>query len=130
MCFDAKRSARPSDTVTWENIIRFSKLIDNDTRLTLRQICNRTKISMGSVYTTMDRELGLSKLLARWVPKNLTNQMKISRYEISNCNLKRMRKDKSKFFDRIVTQDETWVHHFDPETKEHSKEWRKTGSTP
>ena len=117
-----KSQGDPSDTVTWENITRVSKLIDNDTRLTLRQICDRTKISMGSVYTIIDRELGLSKLSTRWVPKNLTNQMKTSRYEISNRKLERMRKDKSKFFDRIVTQDETWVHHFDPETKEQSKE--------
>ena len=26
--------------------------------------------------------------------------------------------------------DETWVHHFDPETKEQSKQWKHPGSPP
>ncbi|XP_066270858.1 histone-lysine N-methyltransferase SETMAR-like [Branchiostoma lanceolatum] len=32
------------------------------------------------------------------------------------------------FLKRFVTRDETWVHHFDPESKEKSKEWTKKGS--
>jgi len=28
------------------------------------------------------------------------------------------------FLDRIVTQDETWVHHIDPETKRQSVVWK------
>jgi len=27
------------------------------------------------------------------------------------------------FLDRIITSDETWVHHFTPETKRASKQW-------
>ncbi|CAH1257192.1 SETMAR [Branchiostoma lanceolatum] len=34
------------------------------------------------------------------------------------------------FLKRFVTQDETWVHHFDPESKEQSEEWTKKGSQP
>ena len=29
---------------------------------------------------------------------------------------------------RVVTQDETWVHHFDPETKTQSMQWKHSGS--
>jgi hypothetical protein len=32
------------------------------------------------------------------------------------------------FLGRIVTGDETWVHHHQPETKKASKEWRHTSS--
>jgi len=28
------------------------------------------------------------------------------------------------FFFRLITQDETWVHHFDPETKVQCKQWK------
>ncbi|XP_071088847.1 histone-lysine N-methyltransferase SETMAR-like [Haliotis cracherodii] len=31
--------------------------------------------------------------------------------------------DADNFMERIVTGDETWVHHYDPETKEQSKQW-------
>ena len=33
-------------------------------------------------------------------------------------------------FDRIVTDDECWIHCFTPETKEQSKEWLEVGSRP
>ena len=39
--------------------------------------------------------------------------------------LQRYRQDPQDFLARIVTQDETWAHHFDPETKQSSKEWRR-----
>ena len=32
------------------------------------------------------------------------------------------------FLRRIVTVDETWVHHYDPENKRQSKEYRHNGS--
>jgi hypothetical protein len=31
---------------------------------------------------------------------------------------------------RIITQDEIWVHHFDPEYKKQSMLWKHPGSTP
>ena len=35
----------------------------------------------------------------------------------------------TEFLDRIITKDETWLHHFDPETKAMSSVW-KTPKTP
>jgi len=29
---------------------------------------------------------------------------------------------------RLVTMDETWLHHYEPETKQQSMEWRHSGS--
>jgi len=29
---------------------------------------------------------------------------------------------------RLVTMDETWLYHYDPETKQQSLEWRHSGS--
>ena len=34
------------------------------------------------------------------------------------------------FFARLLTQDETWVHHFDPETKVQCKQWKHQESPP
>ena len=30
--------------------------------------------------------------------------------------------------DRVMTQDEAWIHHFDPESKEQSMQWKSPGS--
>jgi hypothetical protein len=34
------------------------------------------------------------------------------------------------FFDRLITMDECWVYHYDPETKETSKQWKHEDSPP
>ena len=33
-------------------------------------------------------------------------------------------KERDIFLDRIITGDETWVHHYDPESKRQSMEWK------
>jgi hypothetical protein len=40
----------------------------------------------------------------------------------------RYQMDKEGFLEQIVTQDETWYHHFDPATKRMSQKWRHPGS--
>jgi len=38
------------------------------------------------------------------------------------------RRDPNDFLSRFVTMDETWLYHYDPETKQQSMEWRHSGS--
>jgi len=38
------------------------------------------------------------------------------------------RRDPNDFLSRLVTMDETWLYHYDPETKQQSIEWRHSGS--
>ena len=38
--------------------------------------------------------------------------------------------DPGDFIKRVLTQDETWVHHFYPESKMQSKQWKHPGSPP
>jgi len=39
------------------------------------------------------------------------------------------RSNKAEFLRRFITMDETWVHHFTPETKEQSKQWTEKGES-
>ena len=39
-----------------------------------------------------------------------------------------LRANPENFFSRIITGDETWVHHHDPETKQESMQWKQKGS--
>ena len=34
------------------------------------------------------------------------------------------------YIERVITQDEAWDHHFDPESKMQSKQWKHPDSTP
>ena len=38
--------------------------------------------------------------------------------------------DLGDFIKRAVIQEETWAHHFDPESKLQSKQWKHSGSPP
>ena len=67
----------------------------------------------------------MSKVSARRVPRMLTDDQKrtllnISRYLLSED-------DSGDFIERVVAQDETWVHHFDQESKIQSKQWKHPG---
>ena len=66
----------------------------------------------------------MSKVSARWVPRMLTDDQKRSRLDISRRLLSRYEDDTGDFIDRVVTQDETWVHHFDPESKMQNMKWK------
>ena len=71
----------------------------------------------------------MSKVSARWVPRLLNDHEKQVRVERSREFLERYRRDGTSFLDRIITTDETWLWHFDPESKIQSSVW-KTPQTP
>ena len=86
-------------------------------------------ISVGSAHSILHDDLCLSKLSARWVPKALRpNQLNL-RSELSTAILLKIEADEDRFFDRIITGDETWVYQYDPETKQQSKLWLPRGSS-
>lgn len=47
----------------------------------------------------------------------LTTENEKRHLEISKRNLEMLQSDPDQFFHHDVTMDKTWVHHFDPETK-------------
>ncbi|XP_071081533.1 histone-lysine N-methyltransferase SETMAR-like [Haliotis cracherodii] len=71
----------------------------------------------------------MHKVSARWVPKLLTADQKRRRENLSRENPKLFEGDPDNFLKR--TMDETWVLHFEPESKQQSKQWKHvTSPTP
>ncbi|GFY36318.1 mariner Mos1 transposase [Trichonephila clavipes] len=64
---------------------------------------------------------------AAWVPKQLTDQQKELRMGLTLQYLFRYQEDPS-FMKRIVTGDETWCHHYEPETKRDIMQWKHASS--
>jgi len=62
----------------------------------------------------------MRKLSAKWVPKYLNADQKRQRCQSSEQLLKFFRRDSNDFMSRLVTMDETWLYHYDPETKQQS----------
>jgi hypothetical protein len=79
-------------------------------------------ISHGSAHHIIHDVLQFHKVSARWVPRQLTLELKERHVDVCQELLRRYETEGDGFLQRIVTGDESWVHHFQPETKKASKE--------
>jgi len=70
----------------------------------------------------------MRKLSTKWVPKCLNADEKRQRCQSSEQISEFFRRDPNDFLYQLVTIDETWLYHYDPETKQQSMEWRHSGS--
>ena len=70
----------------------------------------------------------MSMVTSQWVPRMLTLEQNASHQQISEDNLDIHRANPENIFSIIITGDETWVHHDDPETKQKSIQWKHKGS--
>ena len=122
---DDAHTGRPATVVVEANVRLVEKLVLEDRRITVEELEGITGISDRSVRRILKDVLGFHKVSARWVPRMLTAQQKRLRKEISEDSIDTYSSDILKFLRRFVTMDEVWVYHYDPETKEQSKEWRK-----
>jgi len=80
-------------------------------------------ISKELVGYILHEELNMKKLCARWVLCLLTADQKCTRMKISEQCLEHFNKNKTDFVHRFITMDETWIHHYTPESKQQSKRW-------
>ena len=125
---DEERAGHPSTSTTGSNIEDAHAMILGNRRVTIDEVANHFEISHGSAYDIIHNRLGFRKVCARWVPKELTEEQKNNRVAICQCLLDRYANKGEAFLTRIVTGDETRVHHFAPESKRQSMEWKHPGS--
>jgi len=85
-------------------------------------------VSVGSAYSLIHDSLKFSKVCARWVPKELTEERKRKRLDVCFQHLARYREEGDNFLQQIVTGDEMWIHHYEPESKRRSLQWKHPSS--
>jgi len=123
---DKPRAGRPASSVNTVTQEMVEALIRTDRRISLDDIARTLDISHGSAHNLV-KSLGFSKVCARWVPRQLTPDLKRQRLDCCTELLQLNERDDT-FLRRIVTGDETWVHHYEPESKRQSMEWRHPSS--
>ncbi|KAJ4432354.1 hypothetical protein ANN_20973 [Periplaneta americana] len=67
------------------------------------------QISRTLLYEVTTEDLGYRKLSARWVPKLLSEELKVQRMGAALSFLERYEREGDAILDQIVTGDETWV---------------------
>ena len=127
---DDSRPGRPADVISQEMIDRIERLVLNNHPINVAELASECGISYGSVYTIIHEHLGMSKVSARLVPRNLNMQDCQQRVESSQKLLEVYNANPEDFHTRLVTGDETWLHHWDPDTKKESMQWKHPGSPP
>ena len=113
---DMPRSGRPCTAVTPQNEECLDQLICANRRITTRELCMEPNIGCNALEA-MVAMLEYGKVCARWVPRMLTQEHKEHRMQVCQDLLNQYEAEGDSFLDRIITGDETWCHHYKPESK-------------
>jgi len=124
---DAPRPGRPKTVTTPEIIDQIHELILEDHRISTKSVAEQLGISRERVGSIILEDLDTRKLSAKWVPKCLNADKKRQWCQSSQQILEFFRRDPDDFPSLLVTMDETWLYHYDLETKQQSVEWRHSG---
>ncbi len=116
---DKKRTGRPRTKTTPENIQMVSELLQQEGKLSLRDICARTGLKMGVVVRIVKKELHLKRRAPKFMPTELTDAQKETRKEVSDQNIESLcaAENPEDFLHSIITGDETWINTCEQETK-------------
>ena len=115
---DAPRPGRPKTVTTPDIIDQIHHLILEDSGSSAKLIDEQLGISRQWVGPIIHEDLDMRKLSAKWVPKCLNADQKRQRCQSSEQHLEFFRRDPNDFLSRLVNMDETWLYHYDPETKQ------------
>ncbi len=124
---DNKHTGCPKSSRSAQNVRRVQRCLDRDQRVTVRQLAEETNISKSSIHSILKKDLGLSKLAPKLVPKVLTQEQKDFRVRLCHENLELLR-DQPNLMDFVITGDESWIATLEIETKQASSVWIPKGS--
>jgi len=101
---------------TPEIIDEIQELFLEDRRISAKSIAEQLGISRERIGSIIHEDLDLRKLSEKWVPRCPNVDQKRQRCQSSEQILELFRRDPNDFLSRLVTMDETWLYHYDPET--------------
>ena len=114
---------RPVSVLSEKNVATVKTLIEEDTHYTLQEIEELSSIHLSSVLKILRERLWLRKICARWVPHLLTDERKQSRVRLASQVIEKYDKCYPCCLKEIVTGYETWIYHFQPDSKAKNKVW-------
>ncbi|CAH1980690.1 unnamed protein product [Acanthoscelides obtectus] len=104
-------------SLTQENVDAVRKLIIEDRHVTYRETEVSLKISKTSIQKILHEELGVRKLVSRWIPNLLTEDQNAAKVNWCQKTLDRFNSGNSKNVYSIVSGDESWIYCEEKPTK-------------
>ena len=117
------RVGRPVSVLTERNVATVKKSIEEDACYTVQEIEELSGIHLSSVLKILRKRLWLRMTCTRWVPHLLTKEQKQSWIRLSSQVIEKYDKCDPRPLEEIVTGDETWIYHFQPDSKAKNKVW-------
>jgi len=99
-------------------------LVESDPEQTIEDLANSMNVSSNAIHVHL-HQIGKKCRAGVWVPHELSDNQKSVRITI--CNSLLIRHKKCSFLEQIVTSDEKWVIHDNPER---CFQWLSEGQTP
>ena len=122
------KSGRLRTSTDDQNVERVLQILEEDRRMTCEEIAYSAGISRTSAYRILTGRLHKSRIAARWVPYDLSEEQMCRRLEIAQQLLHRFREEGNEFLQKVGAIDKTWIRDFEPELKSQSSEWRGKSS--
>lgn len=113
---DDSRSGRPLTSRTGANVERVKKLIHADSRLTVRMVASQLDMKKDSVWKIITENLGMRKVCAKMVPRQLSEDQKDRRLQVCQDLMKCLQTEPG-LLRKVITGGETWIFERDPETQ-------------
>ena len=85
-------------------------------------------MSHGSAYSIVHDDLGYREVCSRWVPRQLSDDHKCAWQMICQEHLDHHACEGDTFLPQIVTGNESWMYHYEPESKRQSMQWKHPSS--
>ena len=120
---NATKSGRPKSASRIEIVFNIKEIIEGDDRFTVRDVARKVGISLSTVHLILKKHLKVRKISARWVPYLLTDEEKRQRLKWPKSCFKCFQNMTKKQFANVITDNETWVHYFEPVRKGSNKIW-------
>ncbi|UYV80732.1 hypothetical protein LAZ67_19001555 [Cordylochernes scorpioides] len=118
---DNERSGRPSTSTTPKKADKVLELVREDRRITNREVAEEAGISFGSTQSIMKDILGVRRLNAVLVPKDLTFDQKNARKETVSFNLEATTDDPELLKRETTQQASEWRFKNEPRPKKARK---------
>jgi len=103
--------------MTPKAIAAVKAIVKENRRVTVHEIAARLDMSHGTAHHNLHDVLQFHKVYARWVPRQLTAELKERRVDAFKELYKRFETEGDGFLGRTVTGYETWVHFHQPERR-------------
>ena len=100
------------------------EVVEANPRTTVRELARKLNVSKSTVSRHL-QEIEKTKKLDRWIPHELNDYQKLSRYEI--CSSLILRNKNDPFLGRLITCDEKWILY---DNRKRSGQWLDKDESP